>query len=127
MSEETQQPAAKVDDMMLTSERREYIDRFALNLAFKSQCGDEMLTEEEDMIVDLSRHLAGLDQKMENLSQKFRIEQNTLDGMKESAAAFLQIIEKGLEVAKGGILCGDVTVLEAVKSDFLQHMVGGRK
>lgn len=125
MSEETQQPAAKVDDMMLSSERREEIDRFALGLAFKSQCGDEVLTEEEDMIVDLSRHLAGLEQKMQNLSTQFRLRQNAIDlaeKREERLDKFAAGLAQGIKVAKSGILVGEIAAMEAILGDLTSAM-----
>lgn len=124
MSDETH---AKVDDLMMSEARREEIDRHALNVAFKSQFADEPLTSEEEMIVDLSRHLAGTDRKIENLSQKFRISQNTVDGLKDSVEGFLRMIEQSIVVAEAGTLVGEVVALKAIKSDFLEYMVGGRK
>lgn len=125
MSEETQQPAAKVDDLMLTSERREEIDRHALGLAIKSEFSEEELTPEEHMIVDLSRHLAGLEHKMQNLSTQFRLRQNAIDlsaKREQQLEKFAAGLAQGIKIAKTGILVGEVVAMEAIYGDLTSAM-----
>lgn len=104
----------------LTDERRTEIDKIAMDVVHKSQT-DAPLTPTEEALADAVRHLAVVEMRNGNLSQQYRIANNSaeqLSAIVVRVVEYARRLEQAIQVAKGGVLVGEVLAMESISADL---------
>ncbi|WNM64935.1 hypothetical protein SEA_MASELOP_12 [Rhodococcus phage Maselop] len=104
----------------MTDERRTEIDRMAMDVVHKSQTGAPM-TEEESALADTVRHLAVVEMRNGNLSQQYRIANNSAEQLSEivvRVTTYAAKLEQAVRVAEGGVLVGEVEAMRCILADL---------
>ncbi|WNM69914.1 hypothetical protein SEA_GUYFAGIERI_11 [Rhodococcus phage GuyFagieri] len=111
---------------VLTEERRVEIDKLAMDVVHKSQT-DAPLTPVEEALADTVRHLAVVEMRNGNLSQQYRIANNSADQLSAIVVRVVEYakrLEQSVQVAKDGVLVGEVVAMESILSDLHDAISG---
>ncbi|WIC89634.1 hypothetical protein SEA_APIARY_12 [Rhodococcus phage Apiary] len=110
----------------MTDERRTEIDKIAMDVVHKSQTGAP-LSHHEEALADTVRHLAVVEMRNGNLSQQYRIANNSAEQLSEivvRVTTYAAKLEQAVRVAEGGVLVGEVEAMRCILSDLHDAISG---